>query len=154
MNSLAICRMLSSHLFLASSNIYASWEEVEIWGQGVGTKYLGLQRRAKFSPLKRLKEVIQLRFWESPTRSFPLALAPRGSYPRSGDIGQPYARPARVHRLPGGRDRSSGTGSRGQEVSVLTDSGAHHRTTTPGMSCGLRRKQLAGSCSPPALISQ
>lgn len=120
MNSLAICWMLSSRLFFANSNINASLEKGGNWGCGVdeSTKYLGFQERAKFSPLNRLKKVIQLRFWENPIRSFPLALAPRWFYyPRRGDIGQPDARPARVHRLPGGRDPNSGAGSKGQEVS-------------------------------------
>ena len=82
---------------------------------GEVTKYLGFQGRAKFSLLKRLKEVIQLQSGEIQSADFPLLWFLAGlNYPLRGAIGQPYARPDRVHRLPGGRDRSSGAGSRRQ----------------------------------------
>lgn len=112
---------------------------------------VGFLERTKFSLLKKLKEAIQLRFWGNPIRSFPLALVPRRPYqPAQGDIGQHRARPARVHRLPGGRDRRSGAGSKrqGSGERWRGRGRGRRRTTNPGLPRGLRRKWLAGSSSP------
>lgn len=67
--------------------------------------------------------------------------------PLRGDIGQPCARPARVHWLPGGRDRRSGAWSRGQVSGNCGQGRGRSRTTNSGLPRGLRRKWLVGSSS-------
>lgn len=55
---------------------------------------------------------------------------------------------------PEGGTEAQEPGAEGKKSWVRADSGGHHGTTTPGMSCRLRREQLAGSCSPTAHIGQ
>lgn len=112
----------------------------------MGTKNLGFQERAKFSPLKSLKEVIQLRFWENPNRSFLLALAPRGSLnPRRVDVGQPQARPIRVHPLPGGWDRNSGAWAEGKKSRVRADRGESYGPQLPTCPAGCAENGWLGA---------